>query len=156
MFNQFQNEDGFTLIEIMIVISVIAILLGMVIPNGTKVQEKSELTVIKKQLKTLKSFNEMLKIEYKNYPSYGNSNYLLPDALQEYVPLEDNNYKYLSDGSKDINNCDGIFNEFGERADVFGATKYIIWYDNKVGGRYYYIDSSSYEIESSLGKPSLP
>ncbi|PRX34777.1 prepilin-type N-terminal cleavage/methylation domain-containing protein [Orenia metallireducens] len=156
MFKQFQGEAGFTLIELMIVISVIAILLAMIIPNGAKVQEKSELTVVKKQLKNLRSFNEVLKIEYKNYPSYGGSSYLLPDALQEYLSLEDNNYKYLSDGRWDTNNFDGEFKEFGEKADVFGATKYIIWYDNKLGGRYYYVDSSNYEIQSSAEKPSLP
>ncbi|PRX34776.1 general secretion pathway protein G [Orenia metallireducens] len=143
----FKREDAFTLIELMIVISVIGILIGMIIPNGAKVQEKADETVVKYHLNLLDNFNQALKGEYGRYPNSVTGKDI-PDVLKDYASVDDN-YKYISNNLDDKN-----FNN-DPTDDSFNSSTYIIYYDFKIGGQYYYVDSLDKRIKRSKEIPTL-
>ena len=66
MFNIHNNKmRAFTLIEIMIVISIIAVLAAVMIPNFTKARSESQLAGCEQNLKTIATAAEMFLVRHK-------------------------------------------------------------------------------------------
>ncbi|OCL26371.1 hypothetical protein U472_10225 [Orenia metallireducens] len=105
-------------------------------------------TVVKHHLNLLENFNQALKGEYGRYPNGVNSK-AIPDVLKDYAPV-DNNYKYISKNLDDKN-----FNN-DPTDDSFNSITYIIYYDLKIGGQYYYVDSLDQRVKRSKEIPTLP
>jgi general secretion pathway protein G len=89
-----KREEGFTLIELMIVIAVLGILAGIAIPRFSGVQEKAEDTNITSMAGTLRNAMEMYYASNGNYPASGDLDSTDYDGLintdsmlNEYVDL---------------------------------------------------------------------
>ena len=63
------REDGFTLIEMMIVITVIAILATIGLPQFTKVRDKAEFTEVRAEMRNLQTALEMYYSTHQEYPA---------------------------------------------------------------------------------------
>ncbi|MBF0522716.1 MAG: type II secretion system protein GspG [Candidatus Omnitrophica bacterium] len=66
------NKKGFTILEIIVVVSVIAILLGVALPRLKGMQEEAKITQVKSELKTLQAAVEAYKIHQGSYPNVDN------------------------------------------------------------------------------------
>jgi general secretion pathway protein G len=77
-----KREDGFTLIELMIVIAVLGILAGIAIPKFSGVQDKAEIAAAKSELKSIQTGLEMYYAENNEYPTTSLS------AISEYVQID--------------------------------------------------------------------
>ena len=64
------NKKGFTLIELMIVIAIIAILAAILVPNFVKARAQGQLTACKSNLKNLGTAAEMFSADHNGrYPT---------------------------------------------------------------------------------------
>ncbi len=83
----FKNEKGFTLVELMIVITILTILAAVAIPNFLKAREKARDDDSKSTLKTLKTAIDMYAAEKGNFPANISSPEELKKALgNDYWP----------------------------------------------------------------------
>ena len=66
-----KNNRGFTIVELLVVISVIAILLGIIIPRFKGMQQEANITKARAELKTLQTATESWHIHQnpKAYPA---------------------------------------------------------------------------------------
>ena len=65
--NKFINTQGFTLVELMVVVGIIGILATIAIPNFRKYQAKSKTTEAKIQLSSVYTSMESMLLEYDTY-----------------------------------------------------------------------------------------
>ena len=64
------NKKGFTLIELMIVIAIIAILASILVPNFVKARAQGQLTACKSNLKNIGTAMEMFSADHNGrYPT---------------------------------------------------------------------------------------
>jgi type II secretion system protein G len=76
-----KRQAGFTLIEMMIVIAIIAILASMTIPNLIRAKSRSQLTGCQSNLRNLGNALEMYNVDYKGrYPT--NFDILTPNYIK--------------------------------------------------------------------------
>ena len=100
-----KKAHGFTLMELMIVIAILAILAGIVAPRMLSQLDQANVTAAKAQINSFKTAITSYKIKYKKYPSSldelinnsGSINFL--DATT--VPKDpwDNDYVYTAPGT---------------------------------------------------------
>lgn len=64
-----RNHQGFTLVEIMIVLAILVLLLAMVGPRLLSTQEKADLKITLAQIKNMESALEFYKVDTRSYPS---------------------------------------------------------------------------------------
>lgn len=64
----FNNEEGFTLIEMVIVVSVIALLMSIAVPTLSSVVDKTNVAVAKSDLHNIMHSLELYYMENYNYP----------------------------------------------------------------------------------------
>jgi general secretion pathway protein G len=64
-----RKHDGFTLVEIMIVLAILVLLLAMVGPRLLKTQEKADLKITVTQIKNVEQALDMYKVDNRAYPS---------------------------------------------------------------------------------------
>jgi len=76
------NQTGFTLVEIMIVVAVVAILLSIVIPNYIKARQTGERQVCIANLKQIESAKVTYALET---PSVGTSEMLMGSLVPDYI-----------------------------------------------------------------------
>jgi len=62
------NSPGFTLIELIIVVAILAIMAAIVIPNFLEAQTRSKVSRVKADLRSVAFAMETYHVDYKNYP----------------------------------------------------------------------------------------
>ena len=65
----FRNKKGFTIIELLIVIAVIAILVGIALPRFKGMRDEGNITRAKGELRTLQTAVESYRIHYGVFPA---------------------------------------------------------------------------------------
>ena len=119
--NYLNERNGFTLIELIVVISVIGILASIAVPRYTNVKDKADLTVVKMDLKSIQTLVEIYALENENqYPSqsefedmdFVKENFIYVENADEYLVYYDrainHRYYYIKYGDTTIKNSDII------------------------------------------------
>ncbi|MCX5713548.1 MAG: type II secretion system protein [Candidatus Omnitrophica bacterium] len=101
---RFNRFKGFTIVELLIVISVIAILIGLALPRFKGMQDEGNIAKAKGELRTLQTGVESYAIHNSNTYPIGLSNLTTatPDIIGSTLPTDpfngSNNYGYATDG----------------------------------------------------------
>jgi len=100
-FKTISYNDGFTLIEIMIVITIMAILGGLVLPTFMDMPKKARVSSAKQQIKLFELPIQRYQMEKGNPP--GDLNELVSEGYMKKIPLDPwgNAYQYRSPGEHD-------------------------------------------------------
>lgn len=69
------NKSGFTLIELLIVIVIIALLVGILLPNMLGMRERARDSKLKSELRELKLALEVYHEDYQGYPTVSGSSF---------------------------------------------------------------------------------
>ena len=75
--NRYAAERGFTLIELMIVVAIIAILAGILIPNFVNARAQAQTSACESNLRSIATAMELYYADHQRYPDAG----AIPDAL---------------------------------------------------------------------------
>ena len=106
----YNKEKGFTIVELMIVLTIIAVLAAVAVPNFLKAREKARNESAKETLKTIKTALEMYSSEHETYPKKITSAEELKKALgKEYWP------NGISTGNRSGNLSDAATNSEGTK-----------------------------------------
>ena len=103
------KAKGFTLIELMIVITVVAVLLAILLPNFSYSRQQAVLSSCESNERNIQAALEIYNTQYKRYPS--DINVLFPNYIQEsFCPSNKSSYGYAAsaDGSAFTIYCQGI------------------------------------------------
>ncbi|ADL13276.1 competence type IV pilus major pilin ComGC [Acetohalobium arabaticum] len=94
------EEDGFTLIELMIVIAVLGVLAGIAIPRFSGVTDKADIASAESDLRNLQTAAEMYIAEHSTTPNSitSLSGYIDDAESDDYY---NNNYEFNDDGNGD-------------------------------------------------------
>ena len=65
----YKKQDGFTLIEIMVVLIIIAIMASFVVPSVINRPDQARFTKVKNDILTIESALDLYKLDNGNYPS---------------------------------------------------------------------------------------
>ena len=79
------SKQGFTLVEIMIVVAIIALLAAIAIPNFNKARKQSQNTAFINNLRVIEHALLMYGADYKSYPPDVNGG-IMPPELAKYLP----------------------------------------------------------------------
>lgn len=109
----FKNRDlrfnGFTLIELMIVITIIAVLLAILLPNISHSRQQAMLSSCESNERNLQAGLEIYNTQYKRYPA--DLNAIFPHYMKKpYCPTNKSEYGYTpsADGSSFTIYCQGL------------------------------------------------
>jgi general secretion pathway protein G len=103
-----KSRKGFTIIELLIVIAVIAILIGIALPKFKGMRDEGNIAKAKGELRTLQTAVESYKIHTNSYPTaLGNlnANTTVPNIIGSTLPYDPfgatstTNYGYSANGS---------------------------------------------------------
>ncbi|MFN2461195.1 MAG: type II secretion system protein [Candidatus Velthaea sp.] len=122
-----ENERGFTLIELMIVVAIIAILAGILIPNFVNARAQAQTSACESNLRAIATAMELLYADNQNYGPGG----AVPAATQ-------------------INNVDYLNNSPRDPADPTGAGAYQVTITG--GGQGYTVSCPGTHAGSTLAK----
>lgn len=121
----FKWESGFTLIELVLVIAVIGILASIGIPKYNNVKNKTDLTVIKIDLRSIQTYLEIYALENEN-------EYPLQTEFENLNFVKKNNFVYKKN-----------------------EEKYLVYYSIPINGLYYYIKNDESDINSLEKIPEI-
>ena len=85
MIIDYKKQDGFTLIEIMVVLIIIAIMASFVVPSVINRPDQARFTKVKNDILTIESALDLYKLDNGNYPSN-------VEGLEALIEDEDNLY----------------------------------------------------------------
>ena len=85
MIIDYKKQDGFTLIEIMVVLIIIAIMASFVVPSVINRPDQARLTKVKNDILTIESALDLYKLDNGIYPSND-------EGLEALIEDEDNLY----------------------------------------------------------------
>jgi len=85
MIIDYKKQDGFTLIEIMVVLIIIAIMASFVVPSVINRPDQARFTKVKNDILTIESALDLYKLDNGNYPSNDK-------GLEALIEDEDNLY----------------------------------------------------------------
>ena len=113
-------QPAFTLVELLVVISIIALLLGIIVPSYFSIRDKAKYTKAKVTVKNLETAFKAYLDQYRTWPAE-----LSDGSAHE---IKDNTFKLLRERVDDNNNKEGIaFYEFENTNTTDGALD--AWYD---------------------------
>ena len=106
------TQSGFTLIEVMVVVAILAVIAAMVVPNIVGKDDQARVARVKSDLRSISAAVDMFKLEQYRYPSQDEGLTALvekPDNAKNWpaggylrtVPVDpwDNPYIYIVPGS---------------------------------------------------------
>lgn len=99
--NIHRNEKGFTLVELMIVIIILAVLTGIAVPSYMALRNRARESATESEMKNIATALELHQADLEDYPTTAEGLALL-SAYMDPVPTADawgNNYAYTSDAS---------------------------------------------------------
>lgn len=105
MVNKNKSQNGFTLIEIMVVLIIIAIMASFVVPSVINRPDQARLTKVKNDILTIESAIDLYKLDNGDYPSNDEGlEKLIEDKENLYLkrlPLDpwNNPYQYANPGA---------------------------------------------------------
>ena len=67
--NLYRKEKGFTLVELMIVIIILAILTGIAVPSYMVLRTRARVAAAKSEMKNIATALEMFSADYERYPT---------------------------------------------------------------------------------------
>jgi general secretion pathway protein G len=82
-----KNQHGFTFIEILVVITIIAVLVALVGPNLFSQKERAYMTKAGAEMNTMRSAINLFLLKYDDYPADVDRN--VPPGLEEFVQPND-------------------------------------------------------------------
>lgn len=94
-----KGEEGFTLIELMVVIVIIGLLAGAVVVRYVKYLEEAKITATRAKIRTLKDLITIYKITGRKYPA--DIMDLVPEYVEDATTMKDgwgNEIKYIVPG----------------------------------------------------------
>ena len=101
-----QKQQGFTLIEILVVIVIIGLLAGIVVPNLVGQVDDAKITTARSNMSSIANALTLYRLKKGRYPSsdQGLQSLTTGDSLTRFmdrVPLDpwDNDYQYIYPGS---------------------------------------------------------
>ena len=123
-----KQNSGFTLVELVIVMAVIAVILSVVIPNLRGMQAESQLTKAEGELNTLKTaITSYWRNNSNAYPSNittdltGASPQIIPASLQDPFNTASGTYGYTSGNDTDFGDYFAIYSK-GPKGDTSSVT----------------------------------
>ena len=136
------QETGFTLLEIMVVVAIISLLIGMVAPNLMGRVDEAKVAAARSDLSTIVQALEMYRLENHQYPTTQEGLEVLlaaPDA----DPMQSRSYLKRADVPKDPWGREYLYLSPGEYG-VFDV--YSLGADGKPGGAGMDLDIGSWSL----------
>ena len=81
------KRNGFTLVEIMIVVAIIGLLAAIAIPSFMKARERSQITSVANDFRVFEAAFAQYALDYGNYPP--DTHVVLPSRMDEYIDNSD-------------------------------------------------------------------
>ena len=97
----FRSEKGFTLVELMIVIIILAVLTGIAVPSYMALRNRARESATESEIKNIATAIELHQADLEDYPTTAEYPGVLSDYMDP-VPTNDSwgeAYVYVSDGS---------------------------------------------------------
>ncbi|WP_408956427.1 type II secretion system protein [Natroniella sp. ANB-PHB2] len=152
--SKFSREDGFTLVELMLVIVVLGTLAGVAVPRLTGIGDRADKAAVESDLRNIQNALEMYRMDVGNYPETSDGSD--DDGLSELVDPKDDDGNAQDDGYTtqavidDPTDDDEVYNYDVNNDD----NEYIVWTNEQIEGEYIILDSDE-GLDSNESKPSL-
>ena len=113
--NKKNKQQGFTLVEILVVVAIIGILASIIVPKLTTKVDDARVQKAQHDIKTISSVLELYKLDKYSYPSSEQGLEALVGSYLDTLPKDpwDRAYLYLSPGSRNA----GFFDLYTFGAD---------------------------------------
>ena len=87
-----ENERGFTLLEMMVVVAIVAILAALLIPNFTRARSQAQTAACEANLRTVATALELYFTDHQQYPGVTATTIGTANGINSADPLESGGY----------------------------------------------------------------